>query len=137
MDYLYWITVLLTLLGLYYIFSLLARKNHSYSSVSRNSRLQTNNISSQRQPIGLGYGSGFVQDYLDGLSSETFDVGINIGKGDDRVGLDSDEIKMIMKDEKVSFDSARLIRQQRIMLKNNIDPNTGLPLDPKAFVFSS
>ncbi|OLY77804.1 UPF0357 protein [Smittium mucronatum] len=87
-------------------------------------------------PIGQGQGYGFAQDYIDGLTSENFDIGLNVSSGDSRVGLDSDEIKRIMKDERVSFDSARLIRQHREMLKNNIDPTTGMSMDPKAFVFS-
>ena len=41
-----------------------------------------------------------------------------------------------MKTEHVTFDQARLIRQQRKFKTNNIDPQTGLPRDPKLVTFS-
>ncbi len=37
-----------------------------------------------------------------------------------------------MREQGVSFDQARLIRHRDILVRNNIDPNTGLPLDSKA-----
>jgi hypothetical protein len=72
-----------------------------------------------------------------GLTSETFDLEQNIIDGDSRPGLeDSEEIKRIMKTDNVTFDQARLIRQQRKFKTNNIDPQTGLPKDPKLVTFS-
>ena len=41
-----------------------------------------------------------------------------------------------MRTENVTFDQARLIRQQRKFKTNNIDPQTGLPKDPKLVTFS-
>ncbi|KAL1920809.1 uncharacterized protein VTP21DRAFT_11444 [Calcarisporiella thermophila] len=80
--------------------------------------------------------SNFEQDIEDGLTSETFDLNQNLEQNDTRPGLDSEEIRLIMKREGVSFDQARLLRQQRKLKANNVDPATGLPLDPKAVFFS-
>jgi len=80
----------------------------------------------------------FEQDVENGLTSVTFDLNQNIEDGDTRPGLsDTEEIKRIMKRRGVSFDEARLIRQQQLLKKNNVDPVTGLPLDPKAVYFNS
>ncbi|RUP50988.1 hypothetical protein BC936DRAFT_136719 [Jimgerdemannia flammicorona] len=80
----------------------------------------------------------FEQDIEDGLTSSTFDLNQNLEDGDTRPGLsDTDEIKRIMKRRGVSFDEARLIRQDQLLKKNNIDPVTGLSLDPKAVYFAS
>ncbi|KAJ2388846.1 hypothetical protein GGI05_003668 [Coemansia sp. RSA 2603] len=81
--------------------------------------------------------SAFARDYRAGLSSRNFDIAINIEDGDSRPGLDSDEVRRIMDARGVSFDKARLIRQQQLMQLNGIDPSTGMPLDPKAVTFGS
>ncbi|KAI9248185.1 hypothetical protein BY458DRAFT_56909 [Sporodiniella umbellata] len=79
----------------------------------------------------------FETDIEDGLTSSQFDLTTNLDQEDERAGLkDKEEILKIMKKQKVSFDQARLIRQQRLLKKNNIDPDTGLPLDPKFVSFS-
>ncbi|CDH60797.1 hypothetical protein RO3G_04384 [Lichtheimia corymbifera JMRC:FSU:9682] len=84
-------------------------------------------------PTTLG---SFEDDIEDGLTSSQFDLEANIDQDDQRAGLkDKEEILKIMKKQKVSFDEARLIRQQRLLKKNNIDPATGLPLDPKFVTF--
>ncbi|OMJ09783.1 UPF0357 protein [Smittium culicis] len=118
---------------------LVSGRKNAYNALPNQRRLTSDHLlqhtSINIRPIGHGQGNAFAQDYIDGLTSENFDIGLNVASGDNRSGLDSDEIKLIMKDERVSFDSARLIRQQREMLKNNIDPTTGMPLDPKAFMF--
>lgn len=101
----------------------------------------------------------FEDDIEDGLTSSYFDLEANLEQNDQRAGLkDKEEILKIMKKQKVSFDEARLIRQQRLLKKNvrlhmafalpdtvgltfefhilqNIDPATGLPLDPKFVTF--
>ncbi|KAI8090178.1 uncharacterized protein B0P05DRAFT_529644 [Gilbertella persicaria] len=78
----------------------------------------------------------FEEDIEDGLTSSQFDLHANMDEQDTRAGLkDKEEIMRIMKKQKVSFDEARLIRQQRLLKKNNIDPETGLPLDPKFVSF--
>ncbi|ORZ00310.1 hypothetical protein BCR43DRAFT_511322 [Syncephalastrum racemosum] len=85
-------------------------------------------------PTSIG---SFEDDIEDGLSSSQFDLeSQNIDQNDHRAGLkDKEEILKIMKKQKCSFDEARLIRQQRLLKKNNIDPATGLPLDPKFVTF--
>ena len=78
----------------------------------------------------------FESDIEDGLTSSHFDLNTNLNEEDGRAGLkDKEEIMRIMKKQKVSFDEARLIRQQNLLKKNNIDPETGLPLDPKLITF--
>lgn len=70
-----------------------------------------------------------------GLSSTLFDINTNIADGDTRSGLDptgAQDVQTIMQNQGVSFDQARLIRHKQILVQNNIDPNTGLPLDRKA-----
>ncbi|KAI8334226.1 hypothetical protein BC941DRAFT_432421 [Chlamydoabsidia padenii] len=80
----------------------------------------------------------FESDIEDGLTSSQFDLTGNLDEEDTRAGLkDKEEILKIMKRQKVSFDQARLIRQQKLLKKNNIDPATGLPLDPKFVSFGS
>ncbi|CAO3688882.1 unnamed protein product [Umbelopsis ramanniana] len=81
----------------------------------------------------------FEDDLEDGLTSSNFDIEEhNIEEGDSRAGLkNKEEILKIMKRQGCSFDEARLIRQQRLLKKNNIDPATGLPLDPKFVSFGS
>ncbi|KAJ8473045.1 hypothetical protein ONZ45_g2887 [Pleurotus djamor] len=69
-----------------------------------------------------------------GLSSSAFDIEANIRDGDSRSGLDergTQEVMDIMRRERVNFDQARLIRQNRILAANGIDPS-GMPLDSKA-----
>jgi len=69
-----------------------------------------------------------------GMTSNDFDVEANINGGDSRVGLDergTQEVLGIMRRERVNFDQARLIRQNRTLARNGIDPS-GMPLDSKA-----
>ncbi|KAJ7483203.1 hypothetical protein FB451DRAFT_1233696 [Mycena latifolia] len=69
-----------------------------------------------------------------GLSSADFDLEANVREGDSRTGLDESgtrEVMEIMQRERVGFDQARLIRQNRILAQNGIDPS-GMPLDSKA-----
>jgi hypothetical protein len=82
--------------------------------------------------------NSFQRDVEDGLTSNLFNTQDNIDGGDSRPGLDgSADIKAIMEEMECSFDDARLIRQQRLMQANGIDPLTGMPLDPKAIYFKS
>lgn len=70
-----------------------------------------------------------------GFTSGTFDLHDNLEAGEARSGMDEaglTEVRRIMDSHRVGFDEARLIRSQRIMRKNGIDPATGLPLDKKA-----
>ncbi|KAH7098226.1 hypothetical protein BKA62DRAFT_713820 [Auriculariales sp. MPI-PUGE-AT-0066] len=79
-------------------------------------------------------GSSFSDQAAAGLSSSTFDLEQNIFGGDSRVGLDergAAELTDIMRREGVSFDQARLIRQNRLLALHGIDPS-GMPLDSKA-----
>ncbi|KAF9526080.1 hypothetical protein CPB83DRAFT_876964 [Crepidotus variabilis] len=69
-----------------------------------------------------------------GINSDNFDIEANIREGDSRTGLNeqgTQEILEIMRRERVNFDQARLIRQNRILARNGIDPS-GMPLDSKA-----
>ncbi|TFK39458.1 hypothetical protein BDQ12DRAFT_681821 [Crucibulum laeve] len=69
-----------------------------------------------------------------GLTSSDFDIEANIRDGDSRAGLDeagTREIMEIMRRERVNFDQARLLRHNRILARNGIDPS-GMPLDSKA-----
>ncbi|KAI0308912.1 hypothetical protein OF83DRAFT_1072827 [Amylostereum chailletii] len=77
----------------------------------------------------------FSEQAAAGLSSSNFDIEAdNIREGDARLGLDDQgtrEVMEIMRRENVSFDQARLIRHNRYLAANGIDPS-GLPLDAKA-----
>ncbi|KAF9054649.1 hypothetical protein BJ165DRAFT_1413008 [Panaeolus papilionaceus] len=76
----------------------------------------------------------FSQQMGAGLNSNNFDIEANIRDGDSRSGLDergTQEVLEIMRRERVNFDQARLIRQNRILAANGIDPS-GMPMDSKA-----
>lgn len=61
----------------------------------------------------------FESDVEDGLTSSQFDLSGNLAEEETRAGLkDKEEILKIMKRQKVSFDQARLIRQQKLLKKN-------------------
>lgn len=79
--------------------------------------------------------STFADQVNAGMNSEAFDIeAANLAEGDSRLGLDEQgarEVMDIMKRERVGFDQARLIRQNRILAANGIDPS-GMPLDSKA-----
>ncbi|KAI5124266.1 hypothetical protein M0805_005115 [Coniferiporia weirii] len=78
--------------------------------------------------------STFSEQAGQGLSSASFDIESNIRDGDSRMGLDERgvrEVQEIMRRERVNFDQARLIRHNRILADNGIDPS-GMPLDSKA-----
>ncbi|SJX64594.1 uncharacterized protein SRS1_15411 [Sporisorium reilianum f. sp. reilianum] len=88
--------------------------------------------SSQYAPIP---GSSWGANLSNGLSSSLFDITANIDANDPRSGLDpsgAQDVQTIMANQGVTFDQARLIRHKQILVQNNIDPNTGLPLDSKA-----
>ncbi|KAI8324566.1 hypothetical protein GQ54DRAFT_256139 [Martensiomyces pterosporus] len=125
--------IILTILALWYLFGLFVGRSRLSMRLAR--------FRNRGRPIlggrasDDGSSSGFARDYEDGLSSQNFDISINIEGGDSRPGLDSDEVRRIMETRGVSFDKARLIRQQQLMERNAIDPETGLPLDPKAVTF--
>ncbi|KAI0272737.1 hypothetical protein BC834DRAFT_817648 [Gloeopeniophorella convolvens] len=79
--------------------------------------------------------STFADQANAGMTSSTFDIEAdNIFQGDARVGLDeqgTQEVMEIMRREHVNFDQARLIRHNRYLAANGIDPS-GMPLDAKA-----
>ncbi|KAK0497352.1 hypothetical protein EDD18DRAFT_1073324 [Armillaria luteobubalina] len=78
--------------------------------------------------------STFAEQANAGLSSSSFDIEANLRDGDSRAGLDeqgTQEVMEIMRRERVNFDQARLIRHNRILARNGIDPS-GMPLDSKA-----
>ncbi|CAG8622974.1 6712_t:CDS:2 [Cetraspora pellucida] len=91
----------------------------------------------QRLPAVFSTNS-FQSDIEGGLTSESFNLHQNLVDGDNRSGLeDSEEIKRIMETEGLNFDQARLLRMQRKFKTNNIDPQTGVPRDPKLVTFSN
>jgi hypothetical protein len=87
--------------------------------------------------------STFSDQFNAGLSSSAFDIEANLRDGDSRSGLDEQgvhEVTEIMRRERVkyvpnsnlidslpilyfSFDQARLIRQNRLLARNGIDPS--------------
>jgi len=78
--------------------------------------------------------ASFSQQLSAGMTSDNFDIEANVRDGDSRLGLDergTQEVLEIMRRERVNFDQARLIRQNRILARNGIDPS-GMPLDSKA-----
>ena len=105
----------------------------SSSSDSLLSRLFSR-VSSRPQYLPLA-GSSWSANLSNGLSSSLFDITANIHASDPRSGLDpsgAHDIQTIMATQRVTFDQATLIRHKQILVQNNIDPNTGLPLDSKA-----
>ncbi|VDC03372.1 unnamed protein product [Peniophora sp. CBMAI 1063] len=79
--------------------------------------------------------STFSDQAAAGMTSNNFDIEANnLREGDLRMGLDENgtrEVMDIMRRENVTFDQARLIRQNRLFAANGIDPS-GMPLDAKA-----
>ncbi|KAK9450031.1 uncharacterized protein V1518DRAFT_243858 [Limtongia smithiae] len=83
-------------------------------------------------------GGGFQEDLESGLSSETFDLGMNVAAGDTRRGLADDsklEIQRIMRESHVGFDEARVLYTARALERNGIGAD-GRPRDPRAVFFS-
>ncbi|PWN94232.1 hypothetical protein FA10DRAFT_264792 [Acaromyces ingoldii] len=78
---------------------------------------------------------------LAGLHSTLFDIEENMrDSAETRSGLEqagADEVKRVMQQQGVDFDTARLIVNQRRFQSNNIDPRTGMPLDSKAVTFEN
>ncbi|ORY52687.1 hypothetical protein BCR33DRAFT_711933 [Rhizoclosmatium globosum] len=73
-----------------------------------------------------------------GLESENFSLEAN--RDDTRLGVAkdaADELQRLMDHHNCGFDEARLLLVKKQMRENGVDPDTGLPLDPKALVFSS
>lgn len=89
----------------------------------------------------LGYSlaeSSFADDLGDGLSSNTFDIESNISNQDSRKGLlenAKQEIKLIMSEQEIGFDEARLQYLHQQLMLNEIGPD-GMPLDSKTVTFS-
>lgn len=82
--------------------------------------------------------SSFSGDVEAGLSSSQFDLAGNVADGDARAGLDGrakQEVKRIMKRQKIGFDEARRIYTEQRFARNNIGPD-GRPRDPKFVSFS-
>ncbi|KAG6861264.1 hypothetical protein C0995_002072 [Termitomyces sp. Mi166 len=70
--------------------------------------------------------STFSEQINAGMSSSQFDIEANLRDGDSRSGLDergTQEVMEIMRQQRVNFDQARLIRQNRILAQNGIDPS--------------
>lgn len=97
---------------------------------------------------------------LAGLHSTLFDIEANIRDGDQRSGLEpigAQEIERLMATDGVvsrrvevgldrrtdakshmqDFDTARLMLNRQRFASNNIDPQTGMPLDRKAVTFEN
>lgn len=92
-------------------------------------------FTSRSHYLPLSSGTSWSANLSNGLSSSLFDITANIDASDPRSGLDpsgAQDIQTIMATQRVTFDQARLIRHKQILVQNNIDPNTGLPLDRKA-----
>ncbi|KAI0030077.1 hypothetical protein K488DRAFT_79821 [Vararia minispora EC-137] len=92
---------------------------------------------SSRTPAAHNYAplTTFADQAAAGMTSANFDVEAdNLREGDARLGLDEQgtrEVMDIMQRENVNFDQARLIRHNRYLAANGIDPS-GMPLDAKA-----
>jgi hypothetical protein len=65
-----------------------------------------------------------------GFTSTTFDLSENIEQGDTRL-LATTELESIMQQTNLTFDEARMELTRRQMIRNDIDPDTGMPLDSK------
>ncbi|KAH9821739.1 hypothetical protein DFH28DRAFT_1120033 [Melampsora americana] len=66
-----------------------------------------------------------------GYTSSNFDLSANLSD-EDRRQLDLEEVRRIMAEHRCNFDQARLIRHNRYLARNGVDPLTGLPTDRKA-----
>ncbi|KAH8832808.1 hypothetical protein DL96DRAFT_1583468 [Flagelloscypha sp. PMI_526] len=87
----------------------------------------------QRGPGNYYTPLSFQEQAEAGMSSSAFDLSGNL-EGDSRMGLDDrgvQEVNEIMRNERVNFDQARLIRHNRMLASHGIDPS-GMPLDSKA-----
>lgn len=76
--------------------------------------------------------SGFTSRYFD-LEAHNSSEGAG---GETREGLDEQglaEVREIMRVERLNFDRARLVRQERLFARNGVD-RWGMPLDAKAVV---
>ncbi|KAJ1974661.1 hypothetical protein H4R35_003507 [Dimargaris xerosporica] len=90
------------------------------------------------RPTATNASGSFQANLEAGFSSATFDLSENIANGDSRAGLDrTEELQAIMRAHNCGFDKARKIYHQRNLQRHNIDPNSGIPLDPKAVVFGT
>ncbi|KAI9297461.1 hypothetical protein K502DRAFT_323273 [Neoconidiobolus thromboides FSU 785] len=79
--------------------------------------------------------SVYEEDIAKGLNSANFNLKDNIKNNDDERGLDSELVEDIMEEDACDFDEARLLLFYKKCCENNIDPISGLPLDPKAGFF--
>lgn len=73
----------------------------------------------------------FDAAHSSGYSSTNFDLSDNLS-AEDRRELDLTEVRRIMLEHSCNFDQARLIRHNRYLARNGVDPLTGLPTDRKA-----
>lgn len=81
--------------------------------------------------------NSFLDDFEQGLNSDTFSITSNISTNDPRFGLlvgAKDQIKKIMDEDGVSFDEARLRYTQSELNRNDVDSD-GLPRDPRLVTF--
>ena len=79
----------------------------------------------------------FVEDLESGLNSRHFDI-LASNSEDARAGLEEEAkaaIRQIMESQNLSFDKARKVYTERKFAENAIAPD-GMPLDPRAVVFS-
>ncbi|KAI7862842.1 hypothetical protein BDF14DRAFT_1745838 [Spinellus fusiger] len=107
--------LLITALLLFFVFLWVVRKR--IASAANRAADQTNRwLGYHALPTTIG---SFENDIEDGLTSSQFNLQVNLEEDDHRSGLkDKEEILKIMKKSNVSFDEARLIRQQRLLMKN-------------------
>lgn len=78
--------------------------------------------------------TGFDLDRASGLESDTFSLKGNLRENSSAGLVDTEAAVLLdlMDDGACSFDEARLLLTRKKMLAANIDPDTGLPMDPKA-----
>ncbi|CAO1630398.1 unnamed protein product [Sympodiomycopsis kandeliae] len=91
--------------------------------------------------------TSFAEQIRSGFTSRYFDLEAHNSpgssndpdgsrRGETREGLDAvglAEVREIMRTERLNFDRARLLRQERLFAKNGVD-RYGMPLDSKAIV---
>jgi hypothetical protein len=66
-----------------------------------------------------------------GFTSSTFDLSENIDQTDSRLMATKELESIMQQDSNLSFDEARVELTRRQMIRNDIDPDTGMPLDNK------
>lgn len=125
------VVILLIIVGLVLLFHFRHKIAAAHDRYRTRTRLRYSRLSGRES-------NGFEDDLEEGLSSNNFDIQSNIASNDTRKGLLEEakqEIRVIMNDQGLSFDEARLSYLQQKLDKNGIDKN-GMPLDPKTVTFS-